>query len=126
MPLFASGDVDGFLDLAKTPWGVVRDETFFKEVKGVNALTNTLAVSVDKEDHTVKCKNLINEEEFELKYDYLMIASGAEAMKPRFPVPVSENISTFHNPLDAKTFRQKAQTGQVGERNNNRRRLYRS
>lgn len=114
MPLFASGDVDGFFDLAKTPWGVIRDEAFFRDVKDVTTLTNTLAERIDKDAKKVFCKNVESGEEIVLDFDDLVIATGAKAFIPDLPMPVTDKISTFHNPNDAKIFRQKAQTGQIG------------
>lgn len=113
MPLFASGDVDAFLDLAKTPWGEVRDAEFFGNVKDVKVLTETKALKIDPDAKKVECENLKTNEKFELDYDYLIVATGAKASTPPFPVPDSDKISTFHNPLDAKKFRQKAQVGAV-------------
>jgi len=114
MPFYASGDVDGFMEPATSSWGMVRDETFFKNVKDINAFINTEAIKIDNDKKIVHCKNLQNNKEFILNYDFLVIATGAKAVAPPFPVPKSEKISNFHNPQDAKKFREKAQRGQIG------------
>ena len=114
MPFYASGDVDGFMDPATSSWDMIRDEAFFKNVKDINAYTNTEAINIDNDKKIVLCKNLHNSKEFILDYDFLVIATGAKAVTTPFPMPKSENISNFHNPLDAKRFREKAQTGQIG------------
>jgi len=114
MPFYASGDIDGFMELATTPWGMVRDETFFKDVKDINVLTNVEAVKIDKEKKEVFCRNIQSNEEKLINYDYLVIATGAKAVKANFVHPETENISNFHNPLDAKRFKSKAQTGKIG------------
>ncbi len=114
MPLFASGDVDGFFDLAKTTWGVVRDAKFFNDVKGVEVRTETEVTAIDRENRTINIKGLKSGEETTERYDKLIISTGARPLKAPFECPEHENISSFHNPLDAKKFRQKAQTGQVG------------
>ncbi len=113
MPLFAAGDVDDFFDLAKTPFGVVRDEEYFSKVKDVNVLLNTKVTKIDPDKKTITIKNNNNSEESFLEYDELVIATGAKPLKPPFKCPDSENISTFHHPLDAKRFREKAQKGLI-------------
>ncbi|MDQ1265058.1 MAG: hypothetical protein QG635_208 [Bacteroidota bacterium] len=114
MPLYASGDIDGFLDLAKTPWGTVRDENFFEDVHGITTLTNTEALSILPDNKSVLCKNIQSGEEISIGYDALIISAGAKPIPPPFRVQESEKISYFHNPLDAKKFRSLAQTGKVG------------
>jgi NADPH-dependent 2,4-dienoyl-CoA reductase/sulfur reductase-like enzyme len=37
MPFFASGEVDEFYDLAKTPYGLIRNEEYFLKSKILNA-----------------------------------------------------------------------------------------
>ncbi len=113
MPFFASGDVDSFLDLAETQYGIVRDEEFFRKVKDVEAITETEVIKIDKDSKTVFCKDKDGNEST-YNFDILVLATGAAPLKPAFPVPETDKISTFHNPLDAKHFRQKAQTGQIG------------
>jgi NADPH-dependent 2,4-dienoyl-CoA reductase/sulfur reductase-like enzyme/rhodanese-related sulfurtransferase len=114
MPFYASGDINDFFDLAKTPWGTVRDEEFFSETKGINVLANTLVLEIEKESKQLKVKNLSNAYEYHISYDYLVIATGAEPIKPQFSCPESDKISTFHNPTDAKKFRELAQKGKIG------------
>ncbi len=114
MPFYASGDIDDFYDLVKTPWGAVRDVDYFKKVKNIDVLISTRITEIQPE----KCKliglNLKNNQLIELYYDYLVIAIGAKPIKPNFFFEPSERISYFHSPEDAKIFRQKAQTGAIG------------
>ncbi len=114
MPFFASGDIDDFSELMSTPYGIVRDENFFKDSKDINILVSTEVTKINSDAKKVLCKNLVSGEESELEYDELIICTGAKPLPPKFPCPSTDRISTFHDPLDAKYFRQKAQTGQVG------------
>ncbi len=114
MPFYASGDIPELLELATTPYGMVRDAEFFRDVKGVEARIHTEATAIDTSAQTVSCRDLMSGEEFELGYDNLIIATGGRTSRPPFPCPESERISTFIKPADAKAFRKKAQTGQVG------------
>jgi|DewCreStandDraft_4_1066084.scaffolds.fasta_scaffold00209_77 NADPH-dependent 2,4-dienoyl-CoA reductase/sulfur reductase-like enzyme/rhodanese-related sulfurtransferase len=114
MPFYASGEVDAFDDLNKTPFGILRNEDYFRLVKGVNVLTNTIAYKIDKYEKQVYCKNICTGEEFTLSYDYLVLATGAEPLIPKINIQSVKNVSTFHNPLDAKKFRELAEKGKIG------------
>lgn len=114
MPFYASGDIDDFYELARTPFGIDRNPEFFLKAKNVEVLTKHLAEKIDRDTKKVIGKNIESNEQFEFEYDELIIATGASALKPPFDCPDSDKISTFHNPFDALKFRQKAQTGQIG------------
>lgn len=113
MPFYASGDIDSFFDLAKTPYGLLRNEDYFLKVKNVKAFLNTEALSINRDEKTLNCKNLKDNTQFTLEYDFLLLATGAKVCEPPFPYPPSENISFFHNPLDAKKFREKVQIEKI-------------
>ncbi len=115
MPYYASGDVEDFMALATTPWDMVRDEEFFKNVKDVNVLTNSKVIQIEHAQKSVVIKNLKTEAESILEYDYLVIATGAKPVEPPFSCPKSEKILDFHNPLNAKKFKEQAQTGKIGK-----------
>jgi len=115
MPFFASGDVDDFAELMSTPYGVVRDAKFFKESKDIDVLINSEVIRIDTENKIVTYKSIESGEISEIEYDELILGTGAAPLSPRFPCPESDKISTFHNPLDAKNFRQKAQIGKIGK-----------
>ncbi len=115
MPLYASGDLDDFMEPAKTAWGTVRTPEYFKTVKGVDVMVNTRADIIDTAGKSVVCIDLMTGNAYSLQYDFLIISTGAApAMPPGLEIPESDRISTFHNPLDAKQFRQLAQKGQIG------------
>ena len=113
LPFYASGDIDDLYELSKTAYGVVRDEKYFREVKGIKVLTNTEVIEIDPEKFHVKCKATEKKDIFELKYDSLILATGSKALRPRFPYPKSMRVSSFHSPSDAKSFRDEAQKGKI-------------
>ncbi len=115
MPFYASGDIDDFKELASAPWGTLRDADFFEKTKGIKVFTETEAKKINHDSKKVYCKSLNSGKEFSIDYDYLIIASGSEALKPPFPAEPREKISSFKNPYDAKNFREKAQTGRIGK-----------
>ena len=75
LPFYASGDIDDLYELSKTAYGVVRDEKYFREVKGIKVLTNTEVIEIDPEKFHVKCKATEKKDIFELKYDSLILAT---------------------------------------------------
>ena len=113
LPLFASGDINDLAELNKTSYGVLRDAKFFQDVKGIRVLIETEVSKLDIERKKVCCKNLHTGEEFYLPYDYLILSTGSEAIKPKFPYPLSPLVSSFHSPADSKYFRQLAQKGKI-------------
>lgn len=113
LPLYAAGEVDDFYALSKTAYGVVRDEEYFKSVKGVTVLTNTEVLEVDPLNCEIKCHNLEHDKKFSLHCNALIFATGSSAIEPKFPLPNSPRVSRFHTPADAKRFKEAAQKGQV-------------
>ena len=115
LPLYAAGEINDLSDLNKTPYGILRDENFFRDIKDVRVLSNTEVIAIDAERNKIQCKSIDKEEVFELSYDYLVLATGSETIEPNFPCPSSSSISSFHSPEDVKYFRQAAQKGEVNK-----------
>jgi len=115
MPFFASGDIDSFNDLMKTPWGKQRGAEFFKSTKDIDILTSVEVTGVDFKEKEIKFLNLNTSEANSIQYDYLVIATGAKPVAPKFEYPSSERIMTFHSPLDARKVRTMAQKGEIGK-----------
>lgn len=114
LPFYAGGDVDDFSELTKTSYGVIRDEKYFHDVKGVNVLTNTFVTEINPEKKEIVCCN-IKDEAFKLKYDSLIIATGSIPKEPAFHYQSSAAISFFHSPQDSKNFRQAVQKGEINK-----------
>lgn len=112
MPFYASGDINSFYDLMKTPWGSVRAPEFFMNAKNINVLVNRNCIGVYPERQKVEIIDPEGRTE-ELEYDYLVIASGSKPLLPPFPIPEGEKLSFFHSPLDAKKFRSLAERGEI-------------
>ncbi len=112
LPLFAAGEVNDIYDLAKTGYGAVRDEKYFKDVKNVNVLTSNEVIKINTDFCEVVCKNADNKEII-LKYNALIIATGSRAVIPVFKIANSPFISSFHTAKDAQQFRDAAQKGKV-------------
>ena len=87
LPMYASGEVNDLSDLNKTSYGVIRDKKYFRQTKDTIVLTNTEVTGIDSEKKRIKCIDHEKEEEYELTYDYLIIATGSDSIKPVFPFP---------------------------------------
>ena len=105
IPYYVCGDVSDEAELRSTSFHMVRDEAFFKHAKGVNVLTRTRAISINRQDKTVRVTNLDTGEEQELPYDKLMLATGARP----FVLPIEGNdlngvftISDLHKAIEIK------------------------
>jgi len=85
IPYFVSGDVSDEKELRSTSFHVVRDEIFFSNAKGVNMLTRTRALAIDRKTKTVKVEQLDTGEKNELPYDKLVLATGS--IPNRLPIP---------------------------------------
>ena len=58
IPYYVSGDVSDEKELRSTSFHVVRDEAFFDDAKGVNVLTRTQALAIDRDAKTVRIQQL--------------------------------------------------------------------
>ncbi len=113
--MYASGDLDDLSELIKTSYGIMRDEKYFSQVKGVKVLTKTEVRAIKPWQHEVECYNQENSETFNLKYDSLIVATGSRVVTPPFPFCSSPLISPFHSPDDAVKLRKAAQEGKINK-----------
>ena len=106
MPYYVAGEVKDINDLMKTPVGAMRNPDFFKKVKDIIVLVNTVATTIDRKGKTVAVKNLQTGEEALLLYDKLVIGTGAFPVKPPLPGIELANIRQLWHPDDAQAVRQ--------------------
>ncbi len=105
IPYYVCGDVSDEAELRSTSFHMVRDETFFRQAKGVEVLTRTRALAIDRKEKVVRVKNLDSGEERELAYDKLMLATGARP----FVLPIAGSdldgvftIANLHKAIEIK------------------------
>jgi NADPH-dependent 2,4-dienoyl-CoA reductase/sulfur reductase-like enzyme/rhodanese-related sulfurtransferase len=101
MPYFIAGDIVDSNELMSTPAGVVRNSTFFQNVKDIKTLTRTLVESIDREKKEIRIVDLQSNESRLISYDKLVIATGSTHFRP--PIEGSElnRIYTLGHPDDA-------------------------
>lgn len=86
-PYYIGGTFDTRSSLLATPTGVVRDPGFFLKTKNIKALINSECLSIDRENRSVHCRNLTEDQNFSQEYDKLILATGGLATK----LPVAGN-----------------------------------
>ena len=112
-PYYVGGFFDDRNQLLATPTGVVRDPKFFLNAKGIEALTETEAVSIDRERRIVNCRSLNGGEETEIPYDRLVLATGATPIMPPVPGTDLDGITTLQSMRDADYLRKVRDDGKI-------------
>ncbi|TFH39020.1 MAG: pyridine nucleotide-disulfide oxidoreductase, partial [Chrysiogenales bacterium] len=78
---------------------------YYMTMKGIVARTSTEALSIDRKNRTVVCRNLATGELDEAPYDSLVIATGALPVMPPVPGADLEGITTLQSMRDADYLR---------------------
>ncbi len=114
IPYYVSGDVSDDSELRSTSFHMIRDESFFRAAKGVDVLTSTRALSINRDEKVVEVQKLKDGRVSTVPYDTLMLATGSK------PVVLPINgvdldgvftISDLHKAIEIK---QRIAKGQVG------------
>ncbi len=116
LPYFVAGDVGDINQLMSGPAGAMRSPDFFKNVRKVDVHNNTLATKIDREAKTVTVTKLATGEADILFYDKLVIATGANPVKPSIPGGNLANIHQLWHPDDAVAIRQGLAQGKFKQR----------
>lgn len=112
LPYYLSGDIPALETLAKTPYGVLKDVRYFREVKGVEVVPNCEALAVNRTARLIRAR--LEGRETEFPYDKLVIATGSLPVVPSLPGIDHPHVTTFASPRDALKLRQDLEKGLVG------------
>ncbi len=93
IPYFVSGDVSDANQLQSTSFHMVRNVEFFHNVKDIDVLINTRALSIDRKAKTVRLQNVLDQREDNLHYDQLVLATGSRPK--RLPIPGADLKGVF-------------------------------
>ncbi len=105
-PYYVGGCFDDRNMLLCTPAGVVRDPKYFLNAKGILSRTETEVTRIDREQKTVTARNLRTQEEEILRYDRLILATGATPSLPPIPGIRLQGVTTLQSLQDADYLRQ--------------------
>lgn len=114
IPYYVGGDVADMNGLRTTNAGVVRDEAFFKELKGVNAICHTRALSIDRKAKTVLVENTQTGEQSQMPYDKLVIATGSSPRIPPIPGADLKNVTSVTCLEAAKAIQEQCAARKIG------------
>ncbi len=114
IPYYVGGDVNDLEDLYKTTSHAIRDETFFRDIKGVEVLTSVEALEIDRKHNRVLILELKSGEKRVLDYDKLVLATGARAIRPPFPGADLPGVLTVSNLHDAEKIKRLMTQGKIG------------
>ncbi len=113
LPYYISGAVPELDGLLRTPYGVVRDEEFFRQVKDLDVRIRTEVVSIDRENKTVSLRQIGHDSTEQLSYDKLVLATGAKPVLPSIEGLGLDRVYCLHTPSDAKRIRESIDAGEV-------------
>lgn len=113
MPYYIQGQVHDFHELMSTPVGVIRDGTFFQNVKAIRVLNQTLAETIDRTRKVVTAVNVATGEKTELPYDKLVLATGGIPVEPRLEGANLNRVFRLNLPDDALAIREATEHGDI-------------
>jgi len=111
IPYFVSDTVADVKELMSTSVGVVRDAAFFRKVKGVEVVTGTEAVRIDREGKRVHLVELETGRSHAVEYDRLILATGSSPYFPSLNTAGFPNILTVKSIEDAEMLKEMAVAG---------------
>ena len=114
IPYYVSGDVDDLQALRSTSAHVVRDDNYFQNVKGIEVLIKTEAIAIDRKEKKVKIRKLVDNREEDLKYDQLVLATGATPVVPPLPGADLPGVCVVADLHHAKKIKDMVSKGLVG------------
>lgn len=115
IPYYVSGDVADEKALRSTSFHMVRDEFFFDKAKGVNTLTSTRALAINRSEKNVLVEDLQSGEQRQLNYDTLMLATGSQPVVPPIPGVSADNVFTISDLHKAIAIKEMIAKGKVGK-----------
>lgn len=111
MPFYIEGSIDDVRELLRTSRGVIRDEAYFESVKGFEVLARTEAVSINREEKTVKARDLVTDRLYDVPYDKLVLTIGASPIVPRMEGIDLDGVYRLYSPSDAEAIRRDLDSG---------------
>ena len=116
IPYYVGGDVSDIEGLRSTQSHVVRNQQFFKDIKGIDVIVEVEAVEILRKEKQVRVRYLKEDNREELMdYDKLVIATGASPVRPPFPGSDLPNVCIVSNLHHAENIKARIAQGKVGK-----------
>ena len=111
MPYCIAGDMSDCNQLNYSSQGIPRDAVFFRQVKDINVLVDTVAESIDREHKAIHIVSTETGESRDLPYDKLVLSTGGIHVTP--PIEGIKLNRVFHlsRPSDAINIRDLVTSG---------------
>ncbi|MFH1628371.1 MAG: FAD-dependent oxidoreductase [Pseudomonadota bacterium] len=113
IPYFVSGDVSDPGQLQSTSFHMIRDAKFFRDVKDIQVLTNTRAVSIDRSKKVVFVQDVRDGKKQTLPYDRLVLATGSRPKRLAIPGVSLEGVFTVSDLNEAVAIKREIAGGKV-------------
>ncbi len=92
---------------------IVNTPAKYEALTGARVLTETEAVAVRPQEHTVQARDLRTGETASYRYDKLVIATGASPFVPSIPGLDLKNVFCMRTPDDAIALREAVESGEI-------------
>ncbi|PIE56484.1 MAG: pyridine nucleotide-disulfide oxidoreductase [Desulfobulbus propionicus] len=115
IPYYVGGDVSDESELRATSFHVVRDASFFAHAKGVEVMTSTRAVAIDRANKILKTVGVDSGEERTLPYDALVLATGAAPVQLPLKGAHLDGVFTIASLHKAIAIKERVAKGKVGK-----------
>jgi len=113
IPYYVSGDVSELTGLMSTSFHMVRDADFFRGAKGLEVMTSTEAVALDRRAKEVTVRELASGKKSVLPYDKLVLATGSSPFIPPIPGAELEGVMPVANLHHAQVIKDMVARGRV-------------
>ena len=113
LPYYIAGVVTDQNMLLSTPAGTRRDPVFFQNVKNVRVMNQTEALGVDLVQRIVRIRDCATNEEKDLTYDKLVLATGSKPIAHTIPGADLDNVITLHAMISAERIKSRLVEGKA-------------
>jgi NADPH-dependent 2,4-dienoyl-CoA reductase/sulfur reductase-like enzyme/rhodanese-related sulfurtransferase/two-component sensor histidine kinase len=105
LPFYISGRLSSRRELFKSFTGRENAAQFFRDVKGIEIRNLTEVTAVDRENRTVRYRDLTTGREGNEPYDVLVLATGSSPVIPDIPGRDLGNVLSLHGVADSESIK---------------------
>ncbi|MBN2323408.1 MAG: FAD-dependent oxidoreductase [Spirochaetes bacterium] len=102
LPYYISGHLKTQRELSEAISGSLGGPEYFRSVKGIDIKTLSEATAIDRNKKTIKYRDLMTNQEAELSFDTLILATGSSPVVPETAGVGLKNIFTLHGAHDSE------------------------